>query len=326
MISTNASYRPERDIGLTVLDDVYAQIVTDDKWSIRDDRSFTWWAKDFPQTITVSEPQESRGFRVCRLTAHIPILDGVTTDQRSYSLLSDRNAFGGTLSALVLDECGALSYVTTATVYQQLGEWIPKHFATVAAMQVAEAQIQAPSLHQDLGGRLSAAVHPQSGPRFVADDLSLIVERLIAPTGRLTSAWNGSDMADVADMLRHFGYEATAEETRLLAHFPFRESMTGLRLDTEHKHSRVGHGLHVALFTPLPPAKGKAAELAMLLNRLEIAPENFNSFAGAWCLYHDMIVFSAFYANALYKKGLARKIAMTCVERTNWLNAGPSND
>ena len=82
-------------------------MVTDEKWSIRNERSFTWWAKDFPQTISVSEPLESRGFLVCRLTARTPILDSVATDERSYSLLSEWKGCGTANNASFTSISGA---------------------------------------------------------------------------------------------------------------------------------------------------------------------------------------------------------------------------
>ena len=62
----------------------------------------------------------------------------------------------------------------------------------------------------------------------------------------------------------------------------------------------------------------------MTLNRREIQPATLNSYAGAWCVYNDMIVFSAFYSNVLFVTG-SQGVAMAYVERTHWLDRGTSN-
>ncbi|MQA30045.1 MAG: hypothetical protein GEU82_09435 [Luteitalea sp.] len=43
------------------------------EWSVRSERSFTWWPKDFAETVSVTSPVESRGLQVCRLTASTPM-------------------------------------------------------------------------------------------------------------------------------------------------------------------------------------------------------------------------------------------------------------
>src|SRR5437667_91197 len=47
---------PHEEVGLRALNNIYQRMQIDTEWSVRGERSFSWWAKDFVQHISVTEP------------------------------------------------------------------------------------------------------------------------------------------------------------------------------------------------------------------------------------------------------------------------------
>ena len=50
---------PHEEVGLRALNNIYQRMQIDTEWSVRGERSFSWWAKDFVQHISVTEPVKS---------------------------------------------------------------------------------------------------------------------------------------------------------------------------------------------------------------------------------------------------------------------------
>jgi len=66
---------PHEEVGLRALNNIFQRMQIDTEWSVRGERSFSWWAKDFVQHITVTEPVKSGDFLVSRLIAVTPIVE-----------------------------------------------------------------------------------------------------------------------------------------------------------------------------------------------------------------------------------------------------------
>src|SRR3989442_12951069 len=79
---------PHEEVGLRALNDIYQRMQIETEWSVRGDRSFSWWAKDFVQHISVTEPVKSGDFLVSRLVAVTPIVEGVEVIVNSHPLLT----------------------------------------------------------------------------------------------------------------------------------------------------------------------------------------------------------------------------------------------
>src|SRR5262245_65182831 len=90
-----------------VLEAVYDEMMIEPQWSIRSERSFTWWPHDFAQTISATPAVQSHGIRICRLTAATRIVEGIVTTPHVVEQVATLNGEdGGGLSALVLDDGG----------------------------------------------------------------------------------------------------------------------------------------------------------------------------------------------------------------------------
>src|SRR5438094_8215418 len=261
---------PHKEVGLRALDNIYQCMQIDTDWSVRSERSFSWWAKDFVQHITVTEPVKSGDFLVSRLIAVTPIVEDVDVTENAYHLINVPNAYFGTLSALVLGQDGVVRYVAATTVHEQMLEFVSHFFSFIAAMQVTDAPIKAPFYAELLKARQALSAHPTSGPRMdYGHDCLDIIEHLIVPHGKGPSAWAGSDMLDTLALLERYSMIATGDEQGLVAEFPYHDSSSLLTFDTDRVHTQVGHGLHVSLKVHDNEFQRSASDADGLLNQKE---------------------------------------------------------
>jgi hypothetical protein len=292
----------------------------DDAWSVRNERSFSWWPKDFVQHVGVTEPVETDGFLVSRLVATSPIVEGVRVDGQAYKLLSACNAYWGTLSALVLNNEGVVSYVTAATVHNEILDFVERIFAVTAAMQAGDAQMKATNLGEMLKGRPALSAHPASGARPSHDDTLNIIEKLVAPHGKEPSVWVGRDMLDTLALLKRVSMIAMGDDDGLVAEFPYYNFSSLLKFETKSPHPQVGHGLHVTLGVPDKASDVPSHVMAGFLNEMEAAPATLSDFRGAWCVSpSETITFSAFYPNAFLRPGMGSNIALSMAARAEWV-------
>ena len=312
---------PHEEVGLRALNNIYQRMQIDTEWSVRGERSFSWWAKDFVQHISVTEPVKSGDFWVSRLVAVTPIVEGVEVTENAYHLLSVPNAYFGTLSALVLGQDGVVRHVAATTVHEQTLEFVSHFFSFIAAMQVTDAHIKAPFFAEMLKGRQALSAHPTSGPRLDhGHDCLDIIEHLIVPHGKEPSAWTGSDMLDTLALLERYSMIATGDEKGLVAEFPYHGFASLLTFDTDRVHPQVGYGLHVSLKVPDNVFPRSASVAAGLLNQMEAVPELQTKFYGTWCAGpNGSLTFNAFYPNALFHPGQSKNIALAMARRAEWV-------
>jgi len=312
---------PHEEVGLRALNNIYQRMQIDTEWSVRGERSFSWWAKDFVQHISVTEPVKSGDFWVSRLIAVTPIVEGVEVTEDAYHLLNVPNAYFGTLSAMVLGQDGVVRHVAATTVHEQTLEFVSHFFSFIAAMQVTDAHIKAPFFAEMLKGRQALSAHPTSGPRLdYGHDCLDIIEHLIVPQGKEPSAWTGSDMLDTLALLERYSMMATGDEKGLVAEFPYHGSASLLTFDTDRVHPQVGYGLHVSLKVPDNVFPRSASVAAGLLNQMEAVPELPTKFYGTWCTEpNGNLTFSAFYPNALFHPGKGKNIALAMASRAEWV-------
>ncbi len=309
------------DVRKRALDQVYTLMMIDAEWSIRSERSFTWWPKDFAQTVSVSPPVESGGFHVCRLRASTPMVQGLSAESRVVALIAALNAeSGGGLSALVLDGTGTLSYVNAVTVHEETLPFVLKPFAAIAAIQATDAQIRGPLLAQMLRGQATATAHPSSGSRPEHDDTLNVIEQVVVPAGAQPSRWIGQPMLEALDLMKHHSLIAMGDEEGVAAEFPWEDSSCLLELNPAFAHPRLGNCLHVTLKLPDKGTRDEMFVLTNSLNFLEALPETLTDFEGAWCISpSEAVTFSAVYPNLLFQPGLSLNIALRMGARAEWL-------
>jgi hypothetical protein len=227
------------DVGLQALNQVFEQMKIDAEWSVRAPREFVWWMKDFAQHVIVSKPTLSRGIWIARLLSKTTVATDVPLSEGTYERLSIVNAYG-TLSALVLEDEGTLSLVTSAMVHQDTLWFVPDLFAFATVMQAADAQIKARTAYAFIGGRVATSSHPTSGVRDQMDDLGDLISGNVAPRGQESSWYAGAEMEDALLLLRKISLWATGSSSGVAAEFPFGESTSLLQMGHKTPTSRVG--------------------------------------------------------------------------------------
>jgi hypothetical protein len=309
------------DVGSRALERLYSMMMIDAEWSLRAERSFTWWPKDVAQTVSVSPPVESRGHQVCRLRASTPLVQGLNPNPKTLGWIDALNGqCGGGMSALVLDGAGTLSYVSAVTVHEQTLPFVPRLFAVTAAIQATEAQFRAPLAADVLGGEPVMSVHPSSGTRGEADDTLNIIERLVVPGGAQPSRWTGRAMVEAVDLLKGLSLVAIGDEDGIAVELPWVESTCLLELNPDFAHPHLGHCLHATLTLPDNGSHEDMLALTHTLNRIEALPDTLTDFRGSWCVSPlNLVTFSAMYPNILFQPGVGANIAVSIGARAEWL-------
>ena len=171
------------DPGLLSLRTIFEEMHIDTEWSVPDERRFRWWLKGHAQEIAVSDAIESHGMQVYTLTASAPVVSGVALNDHTVKVMAGVNAQVTTLSAFTLEQDGIVRLVTRMTTHADVVSWLPRHFALVAAMQAADAELIAGGLAEMLAGTPAESAHPDAGLRPDYDDLVNIIDGLIVGVG-----------------------------------------------------------------------------------------------------------------------------------------------
>jgi hypothetical protein len=61
-------------VGLRIVDQAGYALTLDEEWSVRDERGFTWWGKDFAQRVWSEPGFDDDGFELFRLHAQTDLL------------------------------------------------------------------------------------------------------------------------------------------------------------------------------------------------------------------------------------------------------------
>ena len=302
------------DHGLLALRTVYQEMHIDAEWSVVEERRFRWWLKGHAQEITVSGPIESHGLQVFTLTASTPVVSGVALDEHTVKMMAGVNAQVTTLSAFTLEQDGIVRLVSRMTTHADLASWLPRHFALVAAMQAADAELIAGGLAGMLAGQPAESAHPESGVRPEYDDLINIIDGLIVPHGEQPSLWKGASIAEAHDILQQISLKSEADEDGVSAEFSYAGQPSVLLMDSTLRHPRVGAGLHVVLSLPSLPFEDGPYATAAVLNLLECTAPPTTDLQGGWCVVPDgtdnTVAFNAFFPNAFRQPGFAANLAL----------------
>jgi len=319
------------DPGLLSLRTIFEEMHIDAEWSVPDERRFRWWLKGHAQEIAVSDAIESHGMQVYTLIASTPVVSGVALNDHTIKVMAGINAQVTTLSAFTLEQDGMVRLVTRMTTHADVVSWLPRHFALVAAMQAADAELIAGGLAEMLAGTPAESAHPDAGIRPDYDDLVNIIDGLIVPHGQQPSLWKGASIAEAHEILNSISLSSMADEDGVSAEFSYGEKPSVLVMDSTLEHPRVGNGLHVVLTLPSLPFDESPYATAAVLNLLECTAAPTTDLQGGWCVVpdgtDDTVAFNAFFPNAFRQPGLATNLALWMRGKAEFaatLAAGPN--
>jgi hypothetical protein len=244
----------EGDVGPQLLAFIYEQMKIDPEWSVREERSLTWWGHRLAQRIWAETVIIEDGDEIVRIHAETDVLRNVNTEAHATQSLSilNRNA---SLSAYVWNpESKKISLRSSAYFHSQNFPWLSVFFLSSVSLQAAEAHLQPDALAKLIGGEVDESAHPKNGFREQRDEMLDVIKLFYAPEGNNPSGFTKKDFHAAMELDPSPWLMANESEKGLTAEFPFPGCMPPtalLTVDNETKHPQLGSGLFILLRLPL---------------------------------------------------------------------------
>lgn len=296
------------------------QLQVDEKWSVRTERGFTWWAHQNAQTIEIlSEqigPEGQTGYLIGVRTEMVTDLDLTETALTELNAGPMRLA---SMSAPVYDaETRTLSLCSVGGVQEENADWMSVLLGTAAVTQLAEARILGQALAEAIGAQPAVSGHPQNGLRAEPDEMLFAAEVLVRE-GKQPCQWpEEAFTAAVNDyMLQPPAVLASAGGQALTVEFPYGEQSSLCQIvGGTQAHPLYGNGLLVLQRFPFAvESDAKGAELALTLNASEMTQGGTGFGFGSFVYDSGMICFSGFVSNALHRQVILPNLYFGCAIR-----------
>jgi hypothetical protein len=341
----------EGDVGPQLLAFIYEQMKIDPEWSVREERSLTWWGHRLAQRIWAEPVILEDGDEIVRVHAETDVLRNVNTEAHAIQSLSilNRNA---SLSAYVWNpETKKISLRSSAYCHSQNVSWLSVFFLSSVSLQAAEAHVQPDALATLIGGDVDESAHPTNGFRKQKDEMLDVIPVLYAPWGNNPSRFTTEDFHAAMELNPKPWVMANEGENGLTAEFPFPGCMPPtalLTLDNEIRHPLLGSGLFILLRLPLNLRGENVDSLASRLNLAELKNTTRSHFMGSWCVdsprnvklaqlsllllgeslpvgvleekANETLSFCSFIPSVCHRSGLLENIVYTMGCRTMWAN------
>lgn len=302
------------------------QLQIDEKWSVRDERGFTWWASRFTQRneIADTKPMEEGG-ELALVRVKTDVLSGVELDEEAMLRINALALPFVSLASFVHDkEAGTLGLASSIWIHEDIREWINPILSTAAAIQLHEAELYAEALAPVLDATPHHSAHPESGVREVPDEIAGVVDRLVLPMGDGPSLWEDGEFALACDQYMQTPpcLLANAGGPGFTAEFPWGEGSSLLQASSNESHPRYGSGLLLRQRFPLPADdEADLVRVALDLNQADVADGGADAYGlGSYCVEGGDLVFVAFYPNAVHRPGLIPNLYFTCAARAHFIS------
>ncbi|MGC2149829.1 MAG: hypothetical protein WA613_16570 [Candidatus Acidiferrales bacterium] len=277
----------EGDVGPQLLAFIYEQMKIDPEWSVREERSLTWWGHRLAQRIWAETVIMEDGDEIVRVQAETDVLRNVSTAAHATQSLSilNRNA---NLSAYVWNpETKKVSLRSSAYFHSQNFPWLSVFFLSAVSLQAAEAHLQPDALAKLVGGEVDESAHPTNGFREQKDEMLDVIPLLYAPWGKNPSQFTREDFHTAMELDPKPWLMANEGEKGLTAEFRFPGCIPPtalLTVDNEIGHPLFGSGLFILLRLPLTLRGANVDSLASQLNVAELRNPTRTHFMGSWCV------------------------------------------
>jgi hypothetical protein len=296
------------DVGLRLLDSLYEHLMIDDRWAVRREGEFTWWANQLAQHVEVEPPEWVEGRFSCTVRIWTEVVADVDPSTDPLAVLAGINR-SATLSALVWDQWeGAIIEGCSATVHDENFTWLSKVLSTAAVLQIASAQSRAHSLADLTGGVPASSTHPSAGQGPEMDDPLNAARKLIASDGGGPSSFIGAHFQNAGEFLDRMHFAGSADLNGLSCEVPFTRFTSALggvslvEMFTDAPHPEAGSGLLCVMTLPYSAEQRHIADSADTLNRLQSQGDTDTRLLGAWCpapSSESTLAFCVFVPNAL---------------------------
>ena len=329
-MGTEAPPQSASELRQPVVDKIFADLMIDEEWSVREDCGFRWWGHRLAQRVWAEPARQSRGMEVFVLHAETSLLRNVPEGERTQTGISIMNRFA-TLSGLVYDPTtGRVSLHCAAKFHEQNFTWLGRFFSLATAMQAADAHIKvAQGIERLLGGEPDFTDHPTNGPRQNMDDMLNVLEQTVAPMGKNASPFGEVDFVALESMDPSPSVMTCADQGGVTAEFPFTGQRPaalipgqGQPLETAlfqatsaEAHPQLGSGCLCRLTLPV---QDNTPDLACRLNGDESTSWSASHFFGAWCNGEQGLTFITFVPALAYQPGLLQNIFWSFAGRARW--------
>ena len=329
------------DPGPGFVDDLYARLLIDDAWALRDERSFSWWPHRVVQRVHSEEPVGEGEDVSVRVHVETDVLFADAVTLRQAGILADLLRYPPLASFLVDRTDGVVRLWSAAIVTEETVPIALGFLSAAAALQAIYAEGGREGLEDELGLPAARSEHPKSGSRPHPDGMLDLLSTRIAPEGRNASRFlDPAEWVAAAGAIESFGGRAEASPKGLDARLPFLDPLEGTHplgprasalLQGRHaeRHPEMGTGVFLRLFLP-PDAAPAHADVALNLNAREREVPFAIDATGAWTLESPETVFSTgtlpgpprlcyarFVPNALHLPGLLAALAADMARRAD---------
>lgn len=284
---------PGADPGPGFVDDLFARLLIDDAWALRDERSFSWWPHRVVQRVRAEEPVGEGEGAASRVHVETDVLFADAVTLRQAGVLADLMRYPPLASFVVDREDGVVRLWSAALVTRETAPVALGFLSASAALQAIYAEGGREGLEDELGLPAARSEHPRSGSRPHPDGMLDLLSARIAPEGKNLSRFTDpSDWIAAAEALGSFGARADASPRGLDARLPFLDPLEGTHplgprasalLQARHaeRHPEMGTGVFLRLFLPTDAAPA-APDIALNLNLREREVPFAIDATGAW--------------------------------------------
>ncbi len=329
------------DPGPGFVDDLYARLLIDDGWALRDDRSFSWWPHRVVQRVRAEEPVGEGEAASARVHVETDVLFADALTLRQATTLADLLRYPPLASFVVDREDGVVRLWSAAIVTKDTDPVALGFLSAAAALQAIYAEGGREGLEDELGLPAARSEHPRSGSRPHPDGMLDLLTARIAPEGKNASRFKDpADWVGAAAALEPFGARAEASPKGLDARLPVLDPLDGTHplgprasalLQARHaeRHPEMGTGVFLRLFLPADAAPAQA-DVALNLNAREREVPFAIDATGAWTLEAPETEFAVgtlagqprlcyvrFVPNALHLPGLLPALAADMARRAD---------
>ncbi len=314
--------------GMKVVDELRRSPMIDDRWTVRDDRGFTWWADDLAQHFSLGEVRSTPSGDECTLrvwTDVVTDVDPATNPERLLGLVNMREA---AMNAFVWDrESATIKVFCSMSIHEGNTGFAERLIGLPAVLQNCIAHALADRLAFQCRGSRAASSNPRTGSHGDPDDLRAFAGMVIG-AGKEPSVFSnpepdampGESLGSWMSRLPAFADRTlcggSGNDFAFSAEVPFADSgPTGcVDVFTHQPHPVFGNGAWVVLQLPVAPRPDDAFVLANALNAQEFnwVPPGL-AVLGAWSpdfLDADMngLAFSTFVPNKLAGSGMLENL------------------
>ena len=292
----------------------------DEKWSVRNDNGFEWWADKNAQTIEIIGEEESpEGEKAYLISIRTDFLFSVELNEKNLKIINTLMMPYAHMAGPVYNhDAKTLSLCSLVRVHEGISEWINPLISVASVLQIGEVRIMGAEYSKLLNAKEAISGHPDNGVRSEPDEMAEVIATFISPMGKEPCKWSEDEFQEAVDnyMQKPPSLMATGGGLGFTVEFPFGEQSSLCRVNGKEAHPRLGNGLLLIQSFPVSGYTDvEGTKLALSLNATELTEQPFGYGFGSYSYEKNLIHFTSFYPNAIYRSGLLVNIYYSCSNR-----------